>query len=435
VSTYLLKKFSYSVSYVSNYVTGVKIRYKQNPLLERRILMEIGNRLRDLRKDLGLTQKELASKVNVSPQVVSNWEREYSFPDYDDVVALSKVYNVSTDYLLGRTNDPSVSVDNVLTKLPEDLRKGILENIPKEELSESYIDGYLSGTITARYEICLIFTPSKDDILKLQKRLLAIALVSEVSEDTQTLEAFLDGDRLKQTLEKEHNLEFKVKLFKELNEYFLNIGTKSENGVISLQVNIEDEKYKKLLDANIIDPEAKEMTADKLVEMGLFLTNSIDDTGVEKDVDYEEMPIYLSFLDEAKRILGINNVKLLPLTEKLIISALMEAFIALESRVSEVLLKAMVKKTGTEEEWALEYLNKLSIIEKLDDAYYRFLDLDIKKQPYFSDLVTFIKELRPKIVHGTSPTEITKSMAVKMVNAVDLAINDINQVAKDEGIE
>lgn len=68
----------------------------------------LGERIKYLREKMGWTQKELAKKVNVSPQVISNWEREYTTPDSDDIARLSKVMDVPSDYLLGNIDDPSV---------------------------------------------------------------------------------------------------------------------------------------------------------------------------------------------------------------------------------------------------------------------------------------------------------------------------------------
>lgn len=70
----------------------------------------VGQRIRKLRKDNNWTQPQLASKVNVSPQVISNWERGYTRPNADDVARLAKVFNVKADYILfGRSDDPSHS--------------------------------------------------------------------------------------------------------------------------------------------------------------------------------------------------------------------------------------------------------------------------------------------------------------------------------------
>ena len=54
----------------------------------------------DLRKKNGLSQEELAEKMNVSRQSVSKWESAQSVPDLNKIIALSEIFGVSTDYLL-----------------------------------------------------------------------------------------------------------------------------------------------------------------------------------------------------------------------------------------------------------------------------------------------------------------------------------------------
>ncbi|NLL91167.1 MAG: helix-turn-helix transcriptional regulator [Ruminococcaceae bacterium] len=68
--------------------------------------MTIGNKIINERKNKGWTQEELANKLNVSAQTVSNWERSDSIPDLQSVVILSDLFGVSTDYLL-REDSPS----------------------------------------------------------------------------------------------------------------------------------------------------------------------------------------------------------------------------------------------------------------------------------------------------------------------------------------
>lgn len=63
-------------------------------------------RIREQRKLRHLTQDDLGKLVNVSAQVVSNWERGYSTPSSEDIQALSKALNVSADYLLCNTDNP-----------------------------------------------------------------------------------------------------------------------------------------------------------------------------------------------------------------------------------------------------------------------------------------------------------------------------------------
>ena len=68
----------------------------------------LGNKLFELRKKLGLSQEELAEKLNVSRQAISKWERGESLPDTDNLITISKLYDVSLDELVGNIN----SVEN-----------------------------------------------------------------------------------------------------------------------------------------------------------------------------------------------------------------------------------------------------------------------------------------------------------------------------------
>lgn len=62
--------------------------------------MEIGNTIRSLRKELGLTQTDLALKLGTTQDTVSLWELNKSLPDIPMLIKLCKLFNVSADYLL-----------------------------------------------------------------------------------------------------------------------------------------------------------------------------------------------------------------------------------------------------------------------------------------------------------------------------------------------
>lgn len=62
--------------------------------------MTFGEKLQALRKARGWSQEELATQINVSRQALSKWESDASVPDTENVVALSRLFGVSTDYLL-----------------------------------------------------------------------------------------------------------------------------------------------------------------------------------------------------------------------------------------------------------------------------------------------------------------------------------------------
>lgn len=63
-------------------------------------------RIRDLREDRDLKQRELAEYLNCSQQVYSNYELGQRDIPTDVLIRLSEFYNVSVDYLLGLTKNP-----------------------------------------------------------------------------------------------------------------------------------------------------------------------------------------------------------------------------------------------------------------------------------------------------------------------------------------
>lgn len=67
----------------------------------------IGERLAEIRKDHGDNQDDLARKLNVSVFAIRSWEQEKSAPSHEMLVRVCRLYQVSSDYLLGLSNiDP-----------------------------------------------------------------------------------------------------------------------------------------------------------------------------------------------------------------------------------------------------------------------------------------------------------------------------------------
>lgn len=62
--------------------------------------MILADKIINLRKKSGMSQEELADKIGVSRQAVSKWESMQSIPDLDKILKMSKLFNVSTDFLL-----------------------------------------------------------------------------------------------------------------------------------------------------------------------------------------------------------------------------------------------------------------------------------------------------------------------------------------------
>ena len=79
--------------------------------------MKFYEKLFELRKKEGLSQEELAEKVNVSRQTVSKWESGQSSPEMDKLLILSHLFNISIDELVGKQKDEEKKKDNTPSKI------------------------------------------------------------------------------------------------------------------------------------------------------------------------------------------------------------------------------------------------------------------------------------------------------------------------------
>ncbi len=76
--------------------------------------MNLGERIYELRKAKGLSQEELAEQLGVSRQSVSKWETGVAIPDTENALAMSKIFGVTTDFLLtGQNNEFSADTGKV----------------------------------------------------------------------------------------------------------------------------------------------------------------------------------------------------------------------------------------------------------------------------------------------------------------------------------
>lgn len=62
--------------------------------------MEIGKKLKETRRKVDLSQEQVAEKLFISRQTISNWENERSYPDIISIIKLSDLYKISLDELL-----------------------------------------------------------------------------------------------------------------------------------------------------------------------------------------------------------------------------------------------------------------------------------------------------------------------------------------------
>lgn len=66
--------------------------------------MTFGEKIQKLRKEAGLSQEELACQLGVSRQAVSKWERDSGYPETEKIIHMSRLFNVTLDYLLNEEN-------------------------------------------------------------------------------------------------------------------------------------------------------------------------------------------------------------------------------------------------------------------------------------------------------------------------------------------
>jgi len=63
--------------------------------------MEFGERFKEARKQCGLSQKQVAEKLGIEQSNISDWENNVSRPEYENLIALARLYNETLETLLG----------------------------------------------------------------------------------------------------------------------------------------------------------------------------------------------------------------------------------------------------------------------------------------------------------------------------------------------
>lgn len=64
-------------------------------------MMNFGENFKNIRKQCGLSQQEVADKLQIKQSSVSDWENDVSRPDYEKLIALTELYDVTLYELLG----------------------------------------------------------------------------------------------------------------------------------------------------------------------------------------------------------------------------------------------------------------------------------------------------------------------------------------------
>ena len=76
-------------------------------------MVDFGNTLKTLRFRENMTQLQLAQKLGLTKSVISAYETGLRLPSYDILINIAKIYNVSTDYLLGLEHKQEIDLSGL----------------------------------------------------------------------------------------------------------------------------------------------------------------------------------------------------------------------------------------------------------------------------------------------------------------------------------
>ena len=123
---------------------------------------KVGNKIKELRQEAGLTQLQLGKEIGCSGQVVSNIERGCSRPSAEAINIMSELFHVPSDYLLGNSETKWIALNqnaltpNIGTHITELLHK---ENMTVESfasaaaLSSGEAAAILAGSVTPNIDV------------------------------------------------------------------------------------------------------------------------------------------------------------------------------------------------------------------------------------------------------------------------------------------
>ena len=132
--------------------------------------MTIGQRIASRRKQINLSQETVSEQIGVSRQSVSKWESDAGLPDIDNLIALSKLFNVSVGWLLGTEQNPDFDPSTGLSDAQLRMVEKVINTRKPKRWSISLIAVFtvctiILGTLLA----CMVVRTKQDNLTLLQK--------------------------------------------------------------------------------------------------------------------------------------------------------------------------------------------------------------------------------------------------------------------------
>lgn len=104
-----LIKFSNYSNYSLDFICGFTRTNNELPKIKKVDKHSIGSKLKELRKSLNLTQQQFSDNCHIPQSTYSHYEIGYKLITTLNIYSICKTYNVSMDWLVGRTNDPKIT--------------------------------------------------------------------------------------------------------------------------------------------------------------------------------------------------------------------------------------------------------------------------------------------------------------------------------------
>lgn len=92
-------------------------------LYEEDIKIMIGNKIYELRKNANISQEQLAEKLNITRQTISNWETNLTIPDFNQVKQIAKYFKINLDELDGKNENNADNVNILWINTKKELKK------------------------------------------------------------------------------------------------------------------------------------------------------------------------------------------------------------------------------------------------------------------------------------------------------------------------
>ncbi len=114
--------------------------------------MTFGEKIQKLRKAAGLSQEELSDQLGVSRQAVSKWECDNGYPETEKIVRMSKIFNVTLDYLLNEeeTKAPETGTEQGIY-VSREMAEGFLLYQKRKYLKIAIAAGIMVGSLALSF--------------------------------------------------------------------------------------------------------------------------------------------------------------------------------------------------------------------------------------------------------------------------------------------